>query len=223
MREDYARLFWPGALVISIALALVVESAWPIVAWVVAQLAVRGWQMRGGHHLRYYRQLSPGIFGQAFIAVFVVISLAIAVFSLDSPILNFGWFTLVGQAGEGVDEPTNIVALPLFVPWLAPLFLALLLFLLPALAAAEERVFRAGTLNWTDGLWRSIRFGAAHLIMGIPIGTVIPLTVAGLWLTYHYFRGGTERATVYHLAYNVIIITFAATAIFLITALDPIP
>lgn len=223
MRDNYVRLIWPGALVISVGLALVVNSAWPIIAWVVAQLAVRGWQLRSGQHLRYYRKLSPGVFAQAFIAVLIVISLAIGVVALDNPILNFGWFELVGQGDGGTDEPTNIVALPLFVPWLAPLFLALLLFLLPALAATEERVFRAGTVNWSDGLWRSLRFGAAHLIMGIPIGAVIPLTIAGLWLTYQYFRGGTERSTVYHLAYNVIIIVFAATAIFLLTVLEPVP
>src|SRR5205085_11402239 len=106
--------------------------------------------------------------------------------------------------GDTGGTATNVVVVPLEIPIIAIPFLALLIWVLPDLAAVEERVFRADTRDWLDGLRRSFTFGVAHLMMGIPIGAVLPLTVAGLWLTHQYFKGGLERSTRYHPAYNLL-------------------
>lgn len=87
------------------------------------------------------------------------------------------------------------------------LFLPLLFFALPSLAKLEEEDFRNGTLDWSDGIKRSIKFGLAHLFVLIPIGAALALNVGRLWFTYQYFKGGVERSNVYHSAYNSVVVT----------------
>src|SRR5581483_1968633 len=111
-----------------------------------------------------------------------------------------------GGPGAGEPPPGNIILEPLAYRWLAVPFLLLLLFVLPSLAAAEERLFRQGTRGWRQGLVRSLIFGLAHWPMGIPLGAALALSIGGLWFTYQYFRGGIARSTVYHLTYNLLAI-----------------
>jgi len=206
---------WPWLLVVAVPVAVVTGSVWPIALVVLAPLVLRGWRMRHGRQLAVYREIGPRVALEAIGAALVVMALAVAVLSLDLPVLGWGWYSLVADAtGDASGGATNIVVVPLEIPLLAVPFMALLLFLLPDLAGAEERIFRVGTRNWRDGLRRSFVFGAAHLVMGIPIGAVIPLTLAGLWLTWHYFRGGARESTRYHLAYNVVLVTVAAVVFF---------
>jgi hypothetical protein len=200
---------WPWLLLAAVVVALSTGTLWPIAAVVVGPLVLRGWRMRNGRHLATYREITPRVAAEAFLAALVVMTIGVVVLSLDLPVLNWGWFQLVGDAVGEPTGPTNIVVVPLEIPLLAVPFLALLVFVLPDLAAAEERVFRVGTHGWLDGTRRSLVFGAAHLVMGIPIGAVVPLTVAGLWLTWHYFRGGARESTRYHLAYNLVLVGVA--------------
>ena len=182
-------------------------------ALVLLPLVLRGWRMRHGRQLRIYREIGPLVVGEAFLVALVVTTVGLVVLSLDSPILSWGWFSVVAQAtGDQTGGATNVVVVPLQIPLLAIPFLVLLVWVLPDLASVEERVFRLGTRDWVDGLRRSIGFGAAHLVMGIPIGAIVPLTLAGLWLTWHYFRGGIARSTRYHLAYNLCLVFVAALA-----------
>ena len=213
-----ARSF-PWMLISAVGLALMFRVVWPIAIVVILPLIIRGYRTRGGSHLAPYRQMTIGTMAQSFLVVILVMAIGIGILSLENPILSWGWYSLVSEAmGEGSDA-ANVVVVPLTIPWLAVPFLALLLWLLPDLAATEERVFRLGTLSWRDGLIRSIGFGAAHLMMGIPIGTVIPLIVTGLWLTWHYFRGGTEQSTRFHLAYNLWLIGLATLVLFVLPVL----
>lgn len=212
---------WPWLLAGAIMLAVRLQSAWPIALAVLAPLVLRGWRMRRGGHLAVYRQLRPVVIGEALVAALAVMALAVVVLSLDIPLFGWGWYSIIADATGDDGGATNIVVVPLAIPLLAIPFLGLLLWVLPDLAAGEERVFRAGTRDWRDGLRRSLIFGLAHLIMGIPIGAVLPLTLAGLWLTWHYFRGGTERSTRYHLAYNLILVGFAALVFIVVPWVDP--
>lgn len=98
--------------------------------------------------------------------------------------------------------------------WYALVFLPILALALPRFARREEVLYRARTRNWADGAWRSLRFGLAHLVMFIPLCASLSLTIAGLWLTWLYFRGGVERSTIYHAAFNTTLIA----ALFILVA-----
>jgi hypothetical protein len=95
--------------------------------------------------------------------------------------------------------------------WYALVFLPVLALALPRFARREEVLYRARTRNWVDGAWRSLRFG---LVMFIPLCASLSLTIAGLWLTWLYFRGGVERSTIYHAAFNTTLIA----ALFILVA-----
>ena len=63
------------------------------------------------------------------------------------------------------------------------------------------------TLYWKWSLagWivRSITFGLVHCIIGVPIGVGLALSLAGVWFTIQYIKGGLDRSTLYHSAYNL--------------------
>lgn len=222
------------ALLLVVLLSGLLHSALPLTAYVIGMLALAAWRNRRGTQLRLYWQIRLSILLQSTL-VLAVVAVAIGLLlSLDNPILNFSWLTLLapqlgdapggiggpssagGGPGAGEPPPGNIILEPLAYRWLAVPFLLLLLFVLPSLAAAEERLFRQGTRGWRQGLVRSLIFGLAHWPMGIPLGAALALSIGGLWFTYQYFRGGVARSTIYHLTYNLL-------AILLIVLLLAIP
>lgn len=84
----------------------------------------------------------------------------------------------------------------------------------------EEELFRDGTRNWRHVLPRSLVFGLMHLLPGVPIAAALALTIAGLWFTRQYFRGGVARSTTYHLAWDyelVDVVTIALVAFSLVS------
>jgi magnesium-transporting ATPase (P-type) len=91
--------------------------------------------------------------------------------------------------------------------WYAVAFLPVLVLAVPRFAQAEEIQYRRGTTGWPQGIWRSTRFGMAHMIMLIPLAACIGLIWGGLLFTWVYFRGGTQSSTVYHAAFNTVMIT----------------
>lgn len=103
----------------------------------------------------------------------------------------------------------NINFLPLNYWQLRLPFMALLLFNLPALAWVEEMVFRHdfliwGTRSWPDALWRSAVFGLVHLLAGVRVRATLALTLAGLWLSWHYMEAGLDQAVIAHLIINAL-------------------
>src|SRR5205823_5364809 len=155
--EERVAQAWPWLIPIAIVASLVSRSVWPVVALVLLPLVLRGWRMRHGRQLRIYREIGPRVAGEALLAALVVTTVAVLVLSLDIPILSWGWFSVVARAtGDQSGGATNIVVVPLEIPFLALPFLALLVWTLPDLAAVEERVFRLGTRDWLDGLRRSV-------------------------------------------------------------------
>jgi hypothetical protein len=101
----------------------------------------------------------------------------------------------------------NINFVPMDYPILRVPFLALLYFNLPVLAWVEEMIFRHNwvfhpTSGWIDAFWRSILFGVLHVGAGAKLRTSAPLTMGGLWFSWHYFQGGVTAATLAHLAMN---------------------
>ncbi len=198
------------------------RSTAPLVAYVMALLALTAWRSRRGEHLHLYRQITLGILARNAAIVVGVGAVLIGLLSLGNPILNYSWYgallsrsggvpvgaVLTGGSGP-LDEPSaagSLLLSPLDHTWLTIPFVLLLTFLLPRLAAVEERIFRLGTRNWLDGALRSTIFGLAHLTMGVPLGAALAISLGGLWFTRQYFLGGASRSTVYHLAYNVVIL-----------------
>mgnify|MGYP006352911413 CR=1 FL=1 len=76
----------------------------------------------------------------------------------------------------------EIIARGLNLPVPGPVIgLALLLPALPLFAYAEERMFRAGAQRWARGrrTLKVLQFGMIHVIIGIPIGAALALSIGG--------------------------------------------
>ena len=142
------------------------------------------------------------------------------------PVLDWGWWSALGGFGNpvtGGTERTTGTALE----WLIPLvFVILLLPALPLFAEAEERMFRVGAEQrsaW-GRLRRSVEFGLAHAIIGIPIGAALGLSVGGMYFTWSYLRmfrrTGDQNAAMLestraHTAYNATVIALIAAVLLL--------
>ena len=146
----------------------------------------------------------------------VVLIVATAWVLIQLPVLSFGWWTMIGGEGNPVvgvtakDYGIVSVVIPLF-------FIGLLIVGLPLLVAREEWVFRRGAerRGTAANVGRSVLFGLAHAVVGIPIGAALALSFGGLYLTRCYLEGWREtrtesgallESTRAHLAYNLTII-----------------
>ena len=99
--------------------------------------------------------------------------------------------------------------------WYAFIYQPVLMFAFPSLAKSEEKQYREGTRGWGQGFVRSIRFGLADLIMLIPSGATVALSIGCLWFTHQFFKGSVKRSTTYHAAYNSILVAVVFATLFL--------
>jgi hypothetical protein len=146
-----------------------------------------------------------------------------AVVLIQLPVLSFGWWDAIGGVGNPAvgltDQDLGIldVLIPAF-------FLGLLVVALPLLVAREEWVFRRGAEHRgaLQNVGRSVVFGLAHAVIGIPVGAALALSIGGLYLTWCYLRGWSDtrsqagallESTRAHLAYNVTILGLVAVAL----------
>jgi hypothetical protein len=65
-----------------------------------------------------------------------------------------------------------------------------------------QRIF----MKWAFSGWvlRSLTFGLVHCLAGVPLGVGLAITLAGLWFSWQYKKGGIERSTIYHSTNNLI-------------------
>jgi hypothetical protein len=164
------------------------------------------------------RGLRPRHFLRA--AVVLAAVLALATVLVQVPGLSFGWWTALGGTGNVIVGSTSRTSgTPL--AWLVPaVFLLLLVPALALLAEREEVMFRSGAEQWSfkRRVVTGLKFGLAHLIMGIPIGVALALSVGGWYFTWAYLRGfrrggreaGLLESTRSHLAYNLEIVIVVA-------------
>jgi hypothetical protein len=160
-------------------------------------------------------------FVRAVPTVFVIVATAWVLIQL--PVLSFGWWTMIGGEGNPVvgvtakDYGIVSVVIPL-------LFIGLLIIGLPLLVAREEWVFRRGAerRGTLANVGRSVLFGLAHAVVGIPIGAALALSIGGLYLTWCYLERWREtrseseallESTRAHLAYNLTIITLVLVSL----------
>jgi hypothetical protein len=100
----------------------------------------------------------------------------------------------------------NLVLAGTEIRYFPIVFVTLLFVNLPRLARMEEEDFRKGTRNWAHAVPRSLRFGLYHCFVGVPLFAGVALALPGLWFTLQYFKGGTDRSTLYHTAYNMVVL-----------------
>ena len=110
---------------------------------------------------------------------------------LQVPGLDIGWWGLIGGQGNPALGATDQTA-GTFLEWLVPaIFLMLLAPAVPLLALREEETFRQGAEGWSNvkRAGRSVLFGLAHALIGIPIGVALALSFGGAYFTLVYLRG----------------------------------
>jgi hypothetical protein len=190
-----------------VGLRLVEAARSSVEARAKSLVVVRGLQ---GHHFLLALPVLTAIIATAFVLI-------------QLPVLSFGWWQAIGGVGNPAigltDQDLGIlnVLIPAF-------FLGLLVVALPLLVAREEWVFRRGAEH--RGMWRnigrSIVFGLAHAVIGIPLGAALALSIGGLYLTWCYLQGWRAtrtqpgallESTRAHLAYNATILGLVAIAL----------
>jgi hypothetical protein len=199
----------------------------------VAVLALVGVRIAGGTRIalsgagrtrvqEIVRGLRPVHFALAFPALCCVLTAVIVL--LQIPGLDWGWWTAMGGLGNPVTGGTDRTS-GTALEWLVPLvFIVALVPALPLFAEAEERIFRLGAEKRSPRgrLWRSIQFGLAHAIVGIPVGAALGLSVGGAFFTWRYLRtyratldtgAATLESTRCHLAYNAVALSIALLVI----------
>jgi hypothetical protein len=158
--------------------------------------------------------------------------IAAALLLVQLPVLSFGWWSAIGGVGNPVAGSTEQTAgTPL--EWIVPLvFVTLLLPALPLFAMREEEMFRLGAERWSwpRRAYKAVQFGLVHVIIGIPIGVALALSIGGAYFQYAYLREfrrshlHTEallESTRAHTAYNGVIIGFVLFAVVVTVALGP--
>ncbi|MBX7133034.1 MAG: hypothetical protein K1X67_10190 [Fimbriimonadaceae bacterium] len=140
-----------------------------------------------------------GLVGQSTV-IFSLVLVAGALLWMAWPdVFGFSWLNLLARRGE---SGTNLMVAPAGIPYFGVFFYLLLMLNIPRLARIEEYRFRLRTRDWPHAVRRSIRFGLAHCIIGVPIGFGLAISIGGLWFSYQYFRGGIRRSILAHTVYN---------------------
>jgi len=179
-----------------------------------------------GHGRRRVVEITRGLRPRHFLLAVPAIAcvLGAVIVLVQIPVLDWGWWTALGGFGNPVTGGTDRTTGTPF-EWLVPLvFLVMLLPALPLFAEAEERVFRLGAEHRSRGgrFRRSVEFGLAHAIIGIPIGAALGLSVGGMYFTSRYMRtfartgddhAAMAESTRCHLAYNLTVFAIVAIAL----------
>jgi hypothetical protein len=154
---------------------------------------------------------------------------AVATPLLAVPGLDWGWWSALGGEGNPVFGSSSATAGSAW-EWLVPLlFVCLLIPALPLFAHAEEVMFRRGAERWSGRkrVLKVVQFGSIHVLIGIPIGVALALSVGGAYFMAAYLRAfhrgvGQRAATIEsaraHTAYNgllvaAVLVTVLVTAV----------
>lgn len=84
---------------------------------------------------------------------------------------------------------------------------------LPIIATLEEFIFREGTADWSDAVWRSTLFGLAHFATNLPVGAAFSIGLVGMWFSHWYLMGGLDLSSSAHFSYILLIFGLASPQI----------
>ncbi len=175
------------------------------------------------------RGLRPAHFLRA-IPLFVAIVLIAATSVAFVPMGDLGWWSALGGQGNVLFGNAGPRPDPSWIqrsaPWACLLMIAMAA---PAMVRLEERWFRRAADRYSParGVLRQAGFGAAHMIVGVPVGAAIALMAAGLVFQRAYLRALRVRgsrwdalmaSTHLHLAYNYAALSVIGLALFVQSA-----
>lgn len=117
-------------------------------------------------------------------------ALAGAVLLLPNTLLRWGWWSALGGKGNVIFAQSASTAGSKTGVIFALVIIVLLSITLGHAALNEEIMFREGDEHRTlsERIKRSVVFGLAHLIMGIPIGAALALSSGGFVFSHAYVR-----------------------------------
>lgn len=163
----------------------------------------------------------------ALFIVFITINTLYLLWTITPDFLHFGWLSIALDSGGSMFSVTAATAQKQTGQQLWSAvgltgFYILLLLALPMLAKREEKMFRAGRHSTPQVLYKSIQFGLAHLIVGIPVFAALGLIVTGLLFARVYLKSyrslvgryfeseaiamSVERSAKIHTLYNFILV-----------------
>lgn len=159
----------------------------------------------------------------------LVAVVAAAAALMHVPGLDWGWWIYFGGEGNPVFGSSESTVGTIW-EWVIPAaFMALLIPALPLFAHAEERLFRSGAEQWSTGrrVFKTVQFGLAHALIGIPLGAAIALSIGGAYFMAVYlrefaatssFQQATLESTAAHTVYNGVIVFVVVVALVLVAA-----
>lgn len=198
------------------------------VGFMLSNFAVNTWR-RGGT-----LELAHGITwrdaGWGFACLVMVVALTAFLLWLH-PLMGWNWWRyVVPEASGGTNvnmgqsQQTGQRFWPTFTALLYPALLALIM---PVVVGLEEKFFRKGSerRSWPMRVLMALAFGAAHMVVGVPVAVAVALALFGWVLTGRYLRAWKAsgdpdtalRASIrVHLLYNwialgLLILTLAIT------------
>lgn len=194
----------------------VILSTW-VMAWTILKRGDRRAVL-----LRYFRELTLRDAGHAALCASVLIALTAGLLQFGHP-WTWGWMSLVsGRAA-------NVATIGIWSGgqvWIIGLSAIIVCAYLPFAVDAEERIFRMGATGRWARAKRSGAFGAAHLLVGIPIAGALGLAGFGWYLSTlyakshaRYVREGKrdaadelalQQGSRLHFAMNLLIVVSAA-------------
>ncbi len=165
-------------------------------------------------HMTVFSRRTPkewaGAIALVVLEVSLILALIMLLMSLSPQVMGFSWLNLLATTKEEASSGTNLMVAPAEIPWFGIIFGGLLALNMPRLARREEEIFRRGTVDWKDGALRSLKFGLIHMVVGVPLAAGLALSVAGLFFTWRYFKGGVREASFYHSLHNLGILVLLA-------------
>ncbi|MFC1703040.1 hypothetical protein ACFLZO_01090 [Patescibacteria group bacterium] len=159
------------------------------------------------YNLSMYRNISLVMLVQSFPVMFLAFMLTRKL--LQYPI--FRWrpanlFIKTKSVTTGAAVGGSLMVNAMKARFVGILVTIMMLLNLPIIATLEEFIFREGTADWTDAVWRSALFGLAHFATNLPLGAALSIGLVGMWFSHWYLLGGIELSSVAHFSYILLIL-----------------
>lgn len=157
--------------------------------------------------LKRWRWIGAVVGSVALVAV--TFAIGVTLYSNLAPVARWSWLLLLQNPTHPEPQAGNLMTAGIKIPWFALVFFPLLALNIPRLAKREEEVFRHGIRSVPQALFKSIKFGFVHAVVGVPLGFCTALIIPGLAFSWIYTKGGTRLSAAWHAVYNYIVLTLA--------------